>query len=268
MKMRTVASGPAGLLGLTISSREAVPPAVGGPLASVATSPSATTIYATWTPGSPSVTRLECGITLGAYNITAVDNDIQTNVKSHLSIVADLLPSTIYHRRTSSGSSQVFTVTTFAIPHSTPLVSFTRGTPSNPVPNQNNGDTFFNAVSADGVPYVATDDTRKGWNVHGTCGNMAIGRFISISPFTRATMNPITNFGLINETKSSPRAFHGLVPWQGSVAGASPNGTPFILFMAGNYRSEEAYQPLTAPMTAIAKGRQTDRPTAPAEKPS
>lgn len=169
--------------------------AAASPLPPIAGSPSATTIFASWTTGTPSATKLSCGTSPGVYDIQAVDNGIQTRVTDHWAIVAGLTPSTKYYCRALSGGSRQFTVTTAAPPPSTPLVSVTFGMPSRPVPSQNSGDFYANCVSNDNVTYVATDDIPSGWGGAPMAANMSVNKFIKESPLTGANGNALSNFG-------------------------------------------------------------------------
>jgi hypothetical protein len=207
MKMRILLSGLAGLFLLVVSSCDAGPPA-GEQVASPPVSPSATTIFASWTTPAPSTTKLSCGKTLGTYNIPAVDDGIQTNVRSHWAIVAGLTAGTTWHCQTGDGN--LFTTTTLAAPASTPLVSVTFGPPVNPKPNQNNGDFYVNCVSNDNVTYLATDDISYGWGGVSFGANMSVNRLARESPPTGANVNPMSNFGgsascPFNGGKGSPK---------------------------------------------------------------
>jgi hypothetical protein len=208
MKMRFLLCGLAGLLVLLVSSCDAGAPADSEPPASVPISPSATTIYASWTTPAPSTTKISCGTTPGTYNIPAVDNGIQTNVRSHWAFISGLTASTTYHCQTGDGNQ--FTTKTLATPVSTPLVSVTFGTPVNPKPNQNNGDFYVNCVSNDHVTYLASDDISYGWGGVAFGANMSVNKLTRESPLTGANVNAMSNFGgsatcPFNGGKGSPK---------------------------------------------------------------
>lgn len=76
----------------------------------------------------------------------------------------------------------------------------TWGTPANPIPNQNNGDTYFNAVGSNGTTYIGTDDSGPtNWGSvptpNTTTANMEVAKFTSTSPFTGAVVNYLSNYG-------------------------------------------------------------------------
>lgn len=159
-------------------------------------SPSAYTIYASWTTANASSSNLSCGTTFGTYNIAAVDNGIQTSVTSHWAIVAGLIPSTTYYcQATSLGVTLNFKTITTAIPSSTPLISVTWGTPTKPVDGQNNGDTYYNCLSNDNITYVAADDTTILFGTTSINANMSFNKFTSESPLTGTLINGLQNFG-------------------------------------------------------------------------
>lgn len=208
MKMRIPLCSLAGLVMLVVSSCDAGPPAGGAPTTSVPISPSATTIYASWTTPAPTTTKLSCGKTPGTYNIPAVDNGIQTNVRSHWAFVSGLVPGTTYYCQGGDGNQ--FTTTTLATPSSTPLVSVTFGPPVNPKPKQNNGDFYVNCVSDDNVTYLGSDDISYGWGGVAFGANMSVNKLTRESPPTGANVNGMSNFGgaatcPFNGGKGSPK---------------------------------------------------------------
>jgi hypothetical protein len=161
-------------------------------------SPSPTTIYATWTSVSAASTTLRCGTSLGVYTLTNVTDPSQASVTSHAAIIAGAVAATIYYCQALSGATVTasFTVTTSVAPTTTPLVSYTLGTPVVPVSGQNTGDIYGNCVSNDNYTYVNTDDTAE-WNAggsHAIRSNMMVGRFTTESPLTGANVNVLANF--------------------------------------------------------------------------
>lgn len=194
MSIRFVSIGLVALLGLGIDWCEAQTLMGGKPAASIVVSPSATTIFASWTTDAPSRTTLSCGTAPGTYNVHAVDNGIQTNVRSHWAIVAGLAPSTNYYCQATAGVSRQFTIATIAIPKSTPLVSVTFGTPARAIEGQNFGDFYSNCISNDNIEYVATDDT-QGWAGVPMFSNMSVNKFVSESPPRGVNVNGLKNFG-------------------------------------------------------------------------
>ena len=168
----------------------------GAPLPPVVASPSATTVQVSWTTGAAGTTTVSVGTTLGSYTIPAVANGTQTGATNHTAIVAGLVPSTLYFGKASSGGVDIlFQATTTALLASTPIISLTiGGTPTEPVPDQTEADTFYNCVSNDNVTYIASDDTAFGWGGDPS-SNFNFGKFTSESPLTGAHVNAMTNFG-------------------------------------------------------------------------
>lgn len=76
---------------------------------------------------------------------------------------------------------------------SVPIVTITLGSPSEPVSNQIQADTFYNCTSNNGTTYVTSDDTHA-WGNAGA-SNMLIGGFTSLSPLTGTNVNQWTGYG-------------------------------------------------------------------------
>jgi hypothetical protein len=172
--------------------------AKGGGAPGVFVSPSATTIYATWSSVTASSSTLQCGLSPGVYTLTSITNPAQASVTAHEGIISGAVASTLYYCEALSGVSVAgtFLVTTLATPTSTPLISVTYGTPVVPITGQNTGDVYANCVSNDNFTYVNTDDTAE-WNAGGSHtirSNMMVGKFTSESPLTGANVNVLANF--------------------------------------------------------------------------
>lgn len=162
---------------------------------SISGSPSATTIYAS---SAASVTAMGCDTTPGSYAKTAVD------LYPNSGMVAGLLPSTLYYcKLTSGGVDQLFQTTTLAAQVTTALTGATFSAGAVAVNNQNSGDTYYNTTCDDGVTYVVTDDTYNSWGT-AAYSPMMIGKFISTSPFTGASVNVFSSF---NSLGPGPKLF-------------------------------------------------------------
>lgn len=178
----------------------------------ITASVSATTIYATWNTGSAGVSSGGCDTSPGSYAKTAIVLDGGGSVTTHQVIIAGLVASTLYYCEGVSGASPVlFQTTTSATPTSTPLISATIGSPTQPLSGQNTGDTFGNATSNDGKTYLTTDDG-SGWVGSGAVGTglpMIMGSLNS--SYIGTNVNTLSNFTAHGE----PPKLFGVVSYNG-----------------------------------------------------
>lgn len=159
-------------------------------------SPSATSLAVKSGSGA-SVSSVACGTTFGTYNIPALAGGGNFTATGGYAVITGLLPSTTYYvQATVSGVTQTATTTTTALAASTPIISLTIGSATQPVNNQITADTFYSAVSNDGVQYITSDDTSAGWAGSGSRSALALGKFTSESPYTGADVNVMTSYGL------------------------------------------------------------------------
>jgi hypothetical protein len=175
-------------------------------ISAVVTSPSSSTIVATWTTSSESSSSMVCGTSPGTYDKSAVDSSATTAI-NHQNIVAGLLPSTTYYCRVDSANgtgdtSTTFSTTTSNIGATTPITGLSMGPIStynsiNPN-NQMTADTFYNCKSNDGITYLTTDDT-QGWQESGYPAHhgspLSLVKFTSESPLAGITVNPFSAYG-------------------------------------------------------------------------
>ena len=175
-------------------------------ISNVASSPSASSIVATWQTSYAVASTLACGTSAGAYNIAAVDAT-DSAALTHQSIVAGLQASTTYYCQVSSGGgaqavTSTFTVTTTADLPSMPITGLSMGAITqydaiNPA-NQMWGDTYYNCRSNDGTTYLTSGDT-TGWQESGSPAQnytaMQLVKFTNESPLAGVTVNPFTAYG-------------------------------------------------------------------------
>lgn len=169
-------------------------------------SQSATTIVATWTTQSASDSQLYCGLMVGDYTISAVDNGVQTGSFQHQAILAGLSPSTTYHCQATSTNvagtgSATASISTAAVATSTQLTGVSYGA----IELYNSsfsgfsmiGDTFYNCQAADGNLYYLTSDT-TGYSGGGSptiASATQVEKFIGTFPSPGFTVNGMSGYG-------------------------------------------------------------------------
>ena len=198
----------ASLLALAVFAAPAQARMGGAGAPPVLVSPSATTVYLAWTEGAAAVGGAACGPTQGSYTQAAADNAAQTSSTSHASIVTGLVPGSTVWCQTTANTTNTFRVTTLPAPPSTPVTSVTIDTIHvvQPVPNQIQGDTFYNCISNDNTTYVNADDNHNFGNSSSSGSNMLFGKFISESPLTGANINTMPGFGTMTQLLSDNAA--------------------------------------------------------------
>lgn len=175
-------------------------------ISSVVSSPSASSIVATWQTSYAASTSLACGTKDGAYTIASVDASDSQSL-THQGIVAGLQPATTYYCQASSATgtqtaTSTFTLMTMADQPSTAITGLSMGAISNydamnPA-NQMWGDTYYNCRSNDGATYLTSDDT-TGWQESGAGSShfsaLELAKFTSESPLAGITVNPFLSYG-------------------------------------------------------------------------
>jgi hypothetical protein len=175
-------------------------------ISNVVSTSSSSTIVAKWVTSDEASSFLACGTRRGVYTHASVDRN-NVSARTHESVVAGLLPSTVYHCRLTAANGNGATRSTFSLSTlpeeaSTPIKRLIFG----PVAgydfinskNQMSGDTFYNCQSNDGITYLTTDDT-QGWQQnnyppqHGSA--LSLVKFTAERPLAGITVNPLTAYG-------------------------------------------------------------------------
>lgn len=170
---------------------------VGGGAPPVLISPSATTLFLSWTSSVAGATTSACGPTIGSNAFPDTWAGSQTSVTAHMSMVAGLAPSTTYWCQAQDGTNTfVFRATTLVAPAAPALSSATFSVGSVASNGQNSGDTYFNTTAENGVTYVVTNDSNTGWG-GSSFSPMMVGSLDS--SFHGTNVNRFANFTALGE---------------------------------------------------------------------
>lgn len=158
-------------------------------ISSLAFSPSASSIVATWTTSASADSNLSCGGKSG------LDNGVAPSGTSHEAIVTGLAYSTTFSCVVTSNSanSTAQNVTTTALDTRTPFgVAVFTGTPTQA---SQHGDDNMSFESNDGYNYIVQDDG-YGFDTSANAGaNMQLDKITNTANYAGSTINLLTNYG-------------------------------------------------------------------------
>ena len=192
-------------------------------ISGLTSSSDANSIVLQWTTSGAASSSASCGAE------GALPDPAQAAVTSHELPVAGLSPSTGYTCTVcSNGACQNISPATASAPSSTPIIGVSFGAEtaynSTSPPAQNQGDTYYNTVSSDGVTYVVTDDTTYGFGGSGSVNSaMMVSKFTSLSPLIGQNVNTLEGFGNAEGGPSGSglsSKLSGLISFDGCLFGA------------------------------------------------